>query len=65
MTHLNLVADELHKAGFGIVQNQNSVSVYLKNRKPSAMEVETALDQIFEGIEFQVKSTSNAVIVKF
>lgn len=61
---LNLVASELHKAGFAVVETSNTVSVYLKNRKPSTMEVETVLEQVFDGIQFEVKSTNNAVIVK-
>lgn len=66
MQNANLVADELHAVGFRTkVLVSNAVEVSLSNRKPSRMEVETALEQIFEGINFQVKSLSNSVLVGF
>ena len=64
MQNANLIADELHKAGFRTkVVTSNCVAVSLTNRKPSTMEVETALNDIFEGIAFDVRSVNNAVLV--
>lgn len=64
MRNANLVSDELHAAGFRTkVLVSNAVKVDLSNRKLSTMEVEIALDNIFEGINFNCKSNSNSVIV--
>lgn len=66
MRNANLVADELHSVGFRTKAFlNNAVEVSLSNRKPSAMEVEIALDNIFDGIQFQVKSNSQSVIVSW
>ena len=65
MTHTNLVANELHSAGFkSQVFTKNMVLVSLTNRKPSKMEVLTALDQNFESINFSCQSTPQGVLVE-
>lgn len=68
---LSQVAIELALSGFATNEYYNQdtgesyiVEVRLKNRKPSAMEVESALEQIFEDVQFNVKSSTNCVIVR-
>lgn len=66
MRNANLVADELHSAGFRTkVLTSNGVIVSLISRKVSTMEVETALDQIFDGIDFHCQSTIDGVLVSW
>lgn len=62
MQNVNLLANELHNAGFRTkVLTSNTVRVDLSTRKPSTQEVEAALEQIFDGIQFNVRSTADAV----
>lgn len=64
MKNANLVADELKNSGFQTkVIVSNGVKVSLSNRKPSKMEVETALEQIFDSIQFQVIGVPDGVLV--
>lgn len=64
MTHSHLIANELYNSGFQTkVLTSNAVKVSLSKRKPSTMEVWIALDQLFEGISFTVKSLSDSVLV--
>jgi ribosomal protein S8 len=63
MTHTNLVANELQDSGFKVRVVKNIVEVSLDNRKINNMEVREALEQKFEGIEFNLTSTSNGVLV--
>lgn len=53
MSHQNLVASELSEMGFETKVTQTGVLVSLK-RPVSTLEVKTALDQAFEGIEFKL-----------
>ena len=64
MEHTNLVATELHDAGFSTkVITGDTVKVSLSNRKPSTMEVWITLREIFEDITFTVKSSVDSVLV--
>jgi len=64
MTNANLVADELHETGFRTkVFTSNGVIVSLTNRKVGRIEVETALDQIFDGLQLNCQSISEGVLV--
>lgn len=65
MAHTNLVANELKAVGFKAQAKGNAVEVSLSNRKPSKMEVETALEQVFDSIQFEVRSTNNSVLVSW
>lgn len=65
MTHSHLVADELKTVGFVAQSNSGKVFVNLQNRKVSIMEVKTELDRIFEGINFNILSTQNGVLVSW
>ena len=65
MEHQNLVANELSNAGFKAEIFGDSVIVTLTNRKVSQMEVETALDQIFDGNVFDCTSIANGVLVSW
>lgn len=60
-----LTADELKNAGFEVKVNASNKSIFvsLKNRKPSKMEIETALEQRFDEIKFNVTSLSDCVLV--
>mgnify|MGYP001563083245 CR=1 FL=1 len=51
--HTNLIATELSNQGFEVRITQTGVLVSL-NRSVSTMEIETALEQAFEGIEFKL-----------
>ena len=51
--HTNLIATELSNLGFEVRITQTGVLVSL-NRPVSTMEVETALTQAFEGVQFRV-----------
>lgn len=70
--NLELVADELTDCGFRtyIVEMKfrgigrlEAVEVSLGNRKVNHMEVRDILEQRFEGISFNLTSTSNGVMV--
>lgn len=64
MRHTNLVANELHNSGFRTkVLTGNAVQVSLTSRKVSTIEVKYALDQLFEDINFTVKSLVDSVLV--
>ncbi len=61
--HTNLIATELSNLGFQTRITQTGVLVSL-NRPVSRMEIETALEQAFEEIEFRVTHISkNSVLV--
>lgn len=51
--HANLIATELSNLGFTTRITQTGVLVSL-NRPVTQMEIEIALAQVFEGIEFKV-----------
>ncbi len=51
--HTNLIATELSNLGFEVRITQAGVLVSL-NRPMASMEVETALEQAFEGVQFRV-----------
>jgi hypothetical protein len=51
--HTHLIATELSNLGFTTRITQTGVLVSL-NRPVASMEVETALEQAFEGIEFKL-----------
>ena len=53
MTHQNIIATELSNLGFQTRITQTGVLVSL-NRPVSQMEIEMALEQAFEGIEFKL-----------
>jgi len=64
MTHTQLTATELKNIGFETeIFTSETVIVSLTSRKVSKMEVETALNQIFDSIEFKLQSTNNGVMV--
>lgn len=65
MDNANFVANELYSVGFRTkVITSNGVLVSLTSRKVGIMEVEGALDKIFDGeIEFQYQATSSGVLV--
>ena len=64
MEHQILVATEIKKAGFVTELFANGIIVKLTNRKVSKMEVETALNQIFDEIQFDLQSLSTGVFIK-
>ncbi len=51
--HTNLIATELSNLGFQTRITQTGVLVSL-NRPVSKMEIETALEQIVEGVKFSI-----------
>lgn len=53
MTHTQLIATELSNSGFQTRITQTGVLVSL-NRPVSRMEVETALEQVVEGVRFDI-----------
>ena len=59
----NMVASELLDSGWKIRKFGRYIFVSLNNRKVSQMEVQYELDRIFEGIEFDLQSTENGVLV--
>lgn len=63
-TQANLVANEMQSAGFVAKATIGAaVQVSLTNRKVSRIEVETALGQLFSGIEFDCQSATGSIIV--
>ena len=64
LIHWPLIVEELENTGFNAEFNGNAIVVSLTNRKPSKMEVEAALDNAFDGIKFEVKSTDKGVTVR-
>lgn len=64
MNRLQLTANELRNSGFKVSQVGQFIEVTLSNRKPGKMEVEMALEQAFEGIQFDVRSGNNSVEVR-
>ena len=66
MSHANLVANELHEMGFRTkVFTSNAVTVKLSNRKVSQMEVQTALLQAFDVIQFKLCSLTDGILVSW
>lgn len=64
MMHTNLIANELQDSGFKVrIVIGPMIEVSLDNRKVSQMEIQYELDRKFEGIEFNLSSTSNSVLV--
>ena len=65
MQRLLIVAEELKNMGFDtkIILKNMCVKVTLKNRKPSKMEVETALEQIFDEIKFNLITSFDGIII--
>lgn len=53
MTHQNIIATELSNLGFTTRITQTGVLVSL-NRPVSTMEIETALEQVVEEVQFKV-----------
>ena len=60
MTHTNLIATELSNLGFQTRITQTGVLVSFK-RPISKMEVETALEQIVEGVKFSIYPISRNI----
>ena len=64
MRNANLIADELHNAGFRTkVVTSTAVKVSLTSRTISTIEVETALGQIFDNAKYNLRSLLGEVIV--
>jgi hypothetical protein len=63
MNNLIIIASELNRMGFSAKVLTSAVEVKLTNRKVSQMEVREALEQTFEGIRFNLQSTSDSVLV--
>ena len=61
--HARLVEVEFHNAGFVTDRFNASVHISLSNRKVSKMEIETFLEQHFEGCAFTVESVNDGVEV--
>lgn len=68
MTHATIVASELNQMGFKTLvteTNDSAVAVSLTSRKISKMEVETALDQVFQEINFNCISRPYGILVSW
>ena len=61
--HTHLIAIALRNNGFDVKVYSNGVMVSL-NRYLYISEVETALDNIFEGITFNLSRYGNSVLVQ-
>jgi len=64
MTNLNIIAKELKNQGFVANLKMGGVFVELNTRTVGKMEVEIALDQVFDGIDFNLSRIYNGVLVK-
>ena len=64
LIHWPLIVRELEDAGYIAEFNGHAVVVTLDYSPLSVMEVIMALDYIFEGIKFEVKSTDEGVTVR-
>jgi hypothetical protein len=61
--HTRLVADKFYSVGFMTDRFKTSVHISLSNRKVSKIEIDTFLDQEFEGCSFIVEQVYNGVEV--
>lgn len=62
---LYLLKWELENTGFNVQElDESSVLVTLTNRPLSTLEVQTALDQLFQGIQFTTVAHNGGVIVR-
>lgn len=61
--HARLVENEFYQAGYTTDRFNASIHISLQNRKVTKMEVETILDDIFEGCSFIVEQVSDGVEV--
>lgn len=57
------VASEMKSVGFVANARGNTVEISLTSRKVNQMEVRHALDQIFGGIEFNLRNSYDGVTV--